>query len=405
MSEIELRSISKAFTSKSVLSQVSLRVPKRAFSVLLGPSGCGKTTLLRIIAGLEQADAGQVLLDGHDISSTPVQERGVGLVFQNYALWPHMSVAENIAFGLRVQKVPRAQLLQRVSQALEAVQLAEFAEARPQQLSGGQQQRVALARVLALKPRVILLDEPLSNLDTRLREEVRQQLLRLHRETEVTMVMVTHDREEALSIATHVALLMQGRLAQEGPPRELYQRPVSSEVARFLGEVNVWTARVLQSGGVDRRLELAEGVQLALAHDSRALQEQPAGALVQVLVRPERLRLTKPQGTAPEQCAPEQCFPEQCSPEKCSPEKCLREQCLREHCLEARIEELRFQGAFVSARCRLYRQAGASLEPCALEALVLSTSGEAAFFGVGDHVQLRYAADDIQIVEQANQHA
>lgn len=222
-----------------VLRGVTLEIAEGEFFFLLGPSGCGKSTLLRIIAGLETLDAGSVRLGTQDWSRLAPQHRGIGFVFQSYALWPHLSVKDNLALGLKARKLAPSDITRRINNALELVELGELAHRMPQQLSGGQQQRVALARAIALEPTLILLDEPLSNLDRRLRDTIRNELKSLQRKIGTTMIFVTHDQEEALSMGDRVALLFNGVIAQCGSPQELYRRPASPAVAKFLGDTNL----------------------------------------------------------------------------------------------------------------------------------------------------------------------
>ena len=254
---IEVRNINKRFGSFAALDNVSLNFRPGELTALLGPSGCGKTTLLRIIAGLEQPDSGQVYLDGRDASGHHVRERQVGFVFQHYALFKHMTVFENIAFGLQVkprsQRPSEAQIRKRVTQLLELVQLDWLADRYPPQLSGGQRQRIALARALAVEPRVLLLDEPFGALDAKVRKELRRWLRRLHDELHVTSIFVTHDQEEALEVADRVVLMNKGRVEQIGAPDEVYNHPASPFVYGFLGNVNLFHGRVhegvLDAGG------------------------------------------------------------------------------------------------------------------------------------------------------------
>jgi sulfate transport system ATP-binding protein len=239
---ILVRNLAKRFGGFHAVDDVSFEVPAGELVALLGPSGSGKSTILRIIAGLEAADAGTVELTGEDATSLPVQNRGVGFVFQHYALFRHMTVRQNIAFGLEVRKVRRAEARARVDELLELVQLAGYADRYPSQLSGGQRQRVALARALAPRPKVLLLDEPFGALDARVRDELRTWLRRLHDEVHVTSLFVTHDQQEAFEVADQVIVLNHGRVEQMGPPQDLYERPASPFVARFLGTVNVLRA-------------------------------------------------------------------------------------------------------------------------------------------------------------------
>jgi iron(III) transport system ATP-binding protein len=245
---ISVECISKKFGSVTALDNVSLDIRAGELFFLLGPSGCGKTTLLRILAGLETADSGQIFFDGHDIATLPPHERGAPMVFQNYALWPHLTVTENVAFGLVERKVPRAEIASRVAEALKRVDMAGLGERSPGQLSGGQQQRVVLARALVLNPRFILLDEPLSNLDAKLRHEMREEIEALHARTEITFVYVTHDQVEALSLADRMIVMRGGRILGLGAPADLYHRPPNAFCAGFLGEANLFAA-TLQTGG------------------------------------------------------------------------------------------------------------------------------------------------------------
>jgi len=235
---IEARGIVKRFGDFTALDDVSVEVEAGSLTALLGPSGSGKSTLLRVIAGLERPDAGQVCLEGRDVTGIAPQERGVGFVFQHYAAFKHMTVAENIAFGLRIRRRPRAEIKQRVAELLDLVQLARLGDRYPAQLSGGQRQRMGLARALAVDPKVLLLDEPFGALDARVRKELRTWLRRLHDETHTTTVIVTHDQEEAMDVADRVVVMNGGRIEQIAPPRELYDHPANEFVMSFVGPVN-----------------------------------------------------------------------------------------------------------------------------------------------------------------------
>jgi sulfate/thiosulfate transport system ATP-binding protein len=245
---IEARGISKRFGSFRALDDVSVVVNQGELLALLGPSGSGKTTLLRIIAGLETADAGTVLFEGDDATGRSPKDRGVGFVFQHYALFRHMTVHENVAFGLRVrpraQRPPDAEIRRRVKELLELVQLDYLGDRYPSQLSGGQRQRVALARALAVQPKVLLLDEPFGALDAKVRQELRRWLRRLHAEIHLTSVFVTHDQEEALELANRVVVMNEGRIEQDGSPEEVVEHPATSFVVNFLGQVNIFHGRV-----------------------------------------------------------------------------------------------------------------------------------------------------------------
>ncbi|TMK68852.1 MAG: sulfate ABC transporter ATP-binding protein [Actinobacteria bacterium] len=235
---IEARNITKRFGDFTALDHVSVDVPTGSLTALLGPSGSGKSTLLRVIAGLDRPDAGTVSLDGDDVTGRPPQKRGVGFVFQHYAAFKHMTVQENVGFGLEVRRRPRAEIVKRVDELLELVQLKGLAKRYPAQLSGGQRQRMGLARALAVDPKVLLLDEPFGALDARVRKELRAWLRRLHDETHTTTVIVTHDQEEAMEVADRVVVMNGGHIEQVAPPRELYDAPANEFVMSFVGPVN-----------------------------------------------------------------------------------------------------------------------------------------------------------------------
>jgi sulfate transport system ATP-binding protein len=235
---IDIQDISKHFGDFTALDTVSLEVPEGSLTALLGPSGSGKSTLLRIIAGLEMPDSGAVIIDGEDVSTVRPQKRGIGFVFQHYAAFTHMTVRENVAFGLRIRKRPKADIRARVDELLELVGLTKWSEQRPSQLSGGQRQRMALARALAVQPRVLLLDEPFGALDAVVRAELRAWLRRLHDEKGTTTVLVTHDQEEAMEVADRIAVMSAGHIEQVGSPREIYDQPASDFVMGFVGPVS-----------------------------------------------------------------------------------------------------------------------------------------------------------------------
>jgi putrescine transport system ATP-binding protein len=236
---LRIEAVSKRFDGVAALQQVSLELQAGEFFALLGPSGCGKTTLLRAIAGFETPDAGAILLEGADLAGVPPYRRPVNMVFQAYALFPHLSVAGNIAFGLRQEGLPKSEIEDRVAAMLVLVELGNEARRKPDQLSGGQRQRVALARALVKQPKLLLLDEPLAALDRRLRERTRSELVALQRRLGISFLMVTHDQEEAMTLASRIAVMEQGRIAQVGTPQEIYERPASRYVAEFIGEANI----------------------------------------------------------------------------------------------------------------------------------------------------------------------
>jgi len=240
MAEVRVSGVTKSFGLMKALDDVTLDFPNGKFFGLLGPSGSGKTTLLRTIAGFSFADSGSVIIGDEPVENVPVEKREIGMVFQNYALFPNMTVAENVAFGLKVRRRPAAEIEKKVAEDLELVQLGHLGGRRPQQLSGGQRQRVALARAIVTQPRVLLLDEPLSALDKALRVDMQIELKRIQREIGITTIFVTHDQEEALTLSDHIGILKDGKLVQHGAPREVYNAPINEFSARFLGEANIF---------------------------------------------------------------------------------------------------------------------------------------------------------------------
>ncbi|VGM96542.1 Spermidine/putrescine import ATP-binding protein PotA [uncultured Avibacterium sp.] len=243
---IELRSLTKSYGDKTIINGLNLTINNGEFLTILGPSGCGKTTVLRLIAGLEDPNGGKIILDGQDITDVPAERRFVNTVFQSYALFPHMTIFENVAFGLRMQKVPNAEIKPRVMEALRMVRLEEMADRKPNQLSGGQQQRIAIARAVVNKPKVLLLDESLSALDYKLRKEMQNELKALQRQLGITFIFVTHDQEEALTMSDRIIVMNKGNIEQDGTPREIYEEPKNLFVARFIGEINVFNAKVIE---------------------------------------------------------------------------------------------------------------------------------------------------------------
>ena len=290
MVRLTLKGITRKFGDVTAVDDVSLEIARGELFFLLGPSGCGKTTLLRLIAGFYAPDAGSILFDDQDVTRTPPHRRNTGMVFQNYALWPHMSVRENVAYGLVLRKVPSSEQRDRVSEALGMVRMDAYGERSPNQLSGGQQQRVALARALVIRPDVVLLDEPLSNLDARLRLEMRDEIRRIHDETGTTMIYVTHDQKEALSMADRVAVMDMGAVVQSGSPRSIYARPASTFVADFIGETNFVAGR-LTSAEAPLSVETAVGVLHSTVEPADGLSP---GDEVVCSVRPEAIRISEP---------------------------------------------------------------------------------------------------------------
>lgn len=282
-----LSGISKSFDGKEVISQLDLTINNGEFLTLLGPSGCGKTTVLRLIAGLETVDSGQIMLDNQDITHVPAENRYVNTVFQSYALFPHMTVFENVAFGLRMQKTPAAEIAPRVTEALRMVQLEEFAQRKPHQLSGGQQQRVAIARAVVNKPRLLLLDESLSALDYKLRKQMQNELKALQRKLGITFVFVTHDQEEALTMSDRIVVMRDGRIEQDGTPREIYEEPKNLFVAGFIGEINMFNATVIERLDEQRVRANVEGRECNIYVNFTV---EP-GQQLHVLLRPEDLRV------------------------------------------------------------------------------------------------------------------
>ena len=294
---VEFCAVSKAYDGRIVLSGLDMEVHDGEFLTLLGPSGCGKTTALRLLAGFETPDEGEIRLEGRVIDSLPPERRPVNTVFQNYALFPHMTVEENIGFGLRMKRIPAAEIRRQVLEALDLVRLPDLAYQKPGQLSGGQQQRIALARALINRPRVLLLDESLSALDSRLRKSMQSELKALHRQLGLTFIFVTHDQEEALSMSDRVAIMRDGVIQQIGTPRDIYQTPANAFVARFIGESNLLEGEVVCKADSDLADILLENRVFRLPV-SVAITP---GKRVNVLLRPQDLQLEPAPLSSPDQ--------------------------------------------------------------------------------------------------------
>src|SRR5579872_652512 len=292
---LRIDGLTKRFGAAAAVERLSLDIYTGEFLALLGPSGCGKTTLLRLIAGFERPNAGHILLDGVDLVRVPPYRRPLNMIFQDYALFPHLTVAENVAFGLKQEGLAKAEIAGRVSDMLALVKLGNFGARKPSELSGGQRQRVALARALVKRPRLLLLDEPLAALDNKLRDATRFELMELRRQLGLTFVMTTHDQSEAMIVADRVGVMDSGRLLQVGAPADIYERPASRWVADFIGNVNLFEGRV----GDDRRS--IDGTAAGRLVVAAPIEAEPRTA-VWAAVRPERMRLTRDKPPVPDNC-------------------------------------------------------------------------------------------------------
>jgi putative spermidine/putrescine transport system ATP-binding protein len=353
MSYIQFSAIEKRYGSAHAVSDFNLTVAKGEMVALLGPSGCGKTTTLRMLAGFVPASGGRITLGGRDITALPAHQRNIGMVFQGYALFPHMTVAKNVAFGLEMRRMSPAETHRRVHQALARVQLADFAERLPRQLSGGQQQRVALARAMAINPDVLLLDEPLSALDARLRHEVRAEIRQLQQELGLTTLIVTHDQDEALSMADRLVVMSRGRIEQIGTPSQLYEQPANRFVAEFMGKSNFLEGQCEGDAGFRTR----SGALLGFA------SEAPERASC-LSFRPERARIL-PQGTPVASDT---------------------------NALDAQLELFTYLGPVVE--CRLRLTSGEPLTVMLPNTAALDQSG----LQVGAHVQVSWTANDSRLL-------
>lgn len=284
---ISFKNVTKRFGDFTAVDDLSLDIYHREFFALLGASGCGKSTLLRMLAGFEQPTSGGIVLDGTDMAGTPPYKRPVNMMFQSYALFPHMTVEKNIAFGLKQDGMPKEEMAERVSQMLKLVKLEKFASRKPNQLSGGQRQRVALARSLAKRPKVLLLDEPLGALDKKLREETQFELMDLQQNLGLTFVVVTHDQEEAMTMADRIAVMSHGKVVQVATPAEIYEAPNCRFVADFIGDVNIFDGKVASAGNGTVEISVDSGFSVRVA----ASETPPAGSTVGFAIRPEKMRV------------------------------------------------------------------------------------------------------------------
>lgn len=359
-SVVAFKEVTKRFDDFVAVDRVSVDIRRGEFFSLLGPSGCGKTTMLRMIAGFEEATEGQLLLEGREVGNVPPYRRHVNTVFQNYALFPHLTVSENIAFGPRIARLPEGEITRRVERMLDVVRLRDLASRRPHQLSGGQRQRVALARALINAPVALLLDEPLSALDLELRRAMQLELKRIQREVGITFVFVTHDQEEALTMSDRIAVMRGGRIEQVGAPEEVYERPATAFVARFIGIANLLPVRVLGVANEAATVVVGESARLEIGTS----EFRPApGENAALMVRPERLRVCLEPETPP---------------------------AAGELSLEATLREVIFQGPVV--RCVLDVGAGRSLVAHA------PAAGRDGRIRVGSRVALRFPQAGVRLL-------
>ncbi|MBN1444608.1 MAG: ABC transporter ATP-binding protein [Candidatus Omnitrophica bacterium] len=284
MDILKISGISKKFGTAEILRNVSFSVDEDEIFFILGPSGCGKTTLLRIITGFTAPDSGKIMLSGRDITDMPPANRNIGMVFQNYALWPHMNVWQNVSYGLEIKKFPPEVIRRKTEKVLQTTKLASFADHFPPKLSGGQQQRVALARAIVTEPKLLLLDEPLSNLDARLREEMREEIRRIQREIKIAMIYVTHDQKEAMAMGQKIAVMNEGKLVQTGTPVQLYSSPADKFTASFLGDINIMEGEIKSISGKYMSVMTDEGL---FTIDRKAGDE--SGGRVEIGFRPENI--------------------------------------------------------------------------------------------------------------------
>ena len=291
MAHVELLNVSKRYGNTVAVNDVTIQISEGEFFSLLGPSGCGKTTTLRMVAGFVRPSTGTISIGGQDVTRLPPEKRDIGIVFQNYAIFPHMSIFKNVAYGLKARKVPKQETEARVNEALELMRISQYRDRDPSQLSGGQQQRVALARALVIRPVILLMDEPLGALDKKLREEMQLEIKHIQESLNITTIYVTHDQEEALTMSDRIAVMRDGRIEQIGTPRELYERPASEFVANFIGESNFLTGQLERRDGRSY-LVTSDGLRIVLP----ATEDIGAGGSVTVALRPERIVIAEDRG-------------------------------------------------------------------------------------------------------------
>jgi putative spermidine/putrescine transport system ATP-binding protein len=294
MTYLEIRNVRKDYGSVAAIQQLSLRIAEGEFVSLLGPSGCGKTTTLQIIAGFVAPTVGSIIVDGRDITQTPVKDRGIGLVFQSYALFPHMSVAENVAFGLQMRKIPKPEQFDRVKRSLDLTGLSHLHSRYPRQLSGGQQQRVALARATVIEPKLLLLDEPMSNLDASLKESLQDEIKKLQQQLGITTILVTHDQNEALALSNRIAVMDQGKLIQFDRPENIYSFPSDRFVSNFVGRSNLFLADIYSRSNDRCIIKIG---QIDLNMDSSYVPNSAAGDQIYISIRPESIALGNENGS------------------------------------------------------------------------------------------------------------
>jgi spermidine/putrescine ABC transporter ATP-binding subunit len=366
-SALTLRGVVKRFDDVVAVDAVSLDVRAGELVTLLGPSGCGKTTTLRMIAGFVEPDAGEVRIGSSDVTRLPPNKRDIGMVFQSYGLFPHMTVEDNVAYGLRMRRVPAAERRRRVEEALGLVQLPGLAQRYPRQLSGGQQQRVALARAIVIRPSLLLLDEPLSNLDAKLRDEMRWEVRRLQRQLDITTVFVTHDQEEALAISDRIVVMNAGRIEQVGTPGAIYRQPGTLFVARFIGESNLWEGTVggRQPDGV--RFATVGGLELLVEDTGGVAEGEPAVASV----RPEAVAIAPAGNGAPAR------FPNR---------------------VEGTVEDVSYVGASTAYRVRIASELTVLVRRPNADA---DSEGGRGAFGAGDRVTLGWPASAGRVIRPA----